>query len=168
VGISLPAIAQDKDIEQLLAELANPETRNWQTIERQIRREWSKSGSASMALLLQRGEDALETEDYDAALEHLTALTDHAPDFAQGWNARATAFFHKALFGPAMDDLSHALALNPQNFDAMIGLAVILQSTGMRAEALDVWHLVEALHPHRPELQDAIGGLQRSLGGETL
>lgn len=168
VGISVPAAAQDVDIEQLLAELANPETQNWQSIERQIRREWSKSGSASMDLLLQRGEDALEAEEFDVALEHLTALTDHAPDFAEGWNARATALFNKDLYGPAMADIRRALALNPNHFGAMTGLAVILQSTGFDEDALEVWYLVRALHPHRPELKEAIDGLERTLAGEVL
>ena len=57
-----------------------------------------------------------------AAIEHLTALTDHAPDFAEGWHARATAYFRAVLLGPAMDDLQRALVLNPDNFDAVFGL----------------------------------------------
>jgi len=168
IGISLSVAAQDVDIEQLLTELANPETRNWQSVERQIRREWSKSGSASMDLLLKRGEDALEAEEYDVALEHLTALTDHAPDFAEGWNARATALFQLGLYGPAMQDIRRVLALNPRHFDAMTGLAVILQSTGLETDALDVWYRVKAVNPHRPELQEAIEGLEKVLRGETL
>jgi len=36
-----------------------------------------------MDLLLQRGQEAMDNEDYEAAIEHFTALTDHAPDFAE-------------------------------------------------------------------------------------
>jgi len=121
-----------------------------------------------MDLLLQRGEDALEAEEYGVALEHFTALTDHAPDFAEGWNARATVLFRKDLYGPALADIRRALALNPQHFDAMTGLAVILQTTGLHAEALEVWYLLRAVHPHRPELEQAIGMLEVEIGGEAL
>ena len=73
------ALAQDapaaQDIDSLLAELADPETRNWEQVERKIRLEWSKSGSAAMDLLLQRGRKAMEAEDWTAAVEHFTALT---------------------------------------------------------------------------------------------
>ncbi len=131
VGFSLPVFAQSADIDALLADLADPETENWQSLERQIRTEWSKSGSASMDLLLQRGENAMQAEEFDTALEHLTALTDHAPEFAEGWHARATALFNLNLYGPALEDLQRALALNPNHFGALTGLAVILQNLGM-------------------------------------
>ena len=168
LGLSTPGQAQSVDVEQLLGELAKPETENWQVIERQIRNAWSKSGSVSMDLLLRRGEEALAAGDYDTALEHFTALTDHAPEFAEGWNGRATAFFQKEMYGPAMQDLGRALALNPRHFGAMTGLAVVLQSVGMEPEALKVWHMIEAVHPHRPEMLDAIEALEKQLAGQTL
>ena len=168
VGYSLPVLAQEADIDQLLSDLSDPKTENWQLVERQLRTAWSKSGSASMDLLLQRGEKALEDEDYDLALEHLTALTDHAPEFAEGWNAQATAFFHQKMSGPAMEDVGRALALNPKHFGAMTGLAVILQDVGMRREALEVWRMVEAVHPHRPEMIEAIDALEALVGGQRL
>ena len=173
-GLGLAAVpqalaqAQPVNADELMAQLADPDTQNWQQIERQIRTEWSRSGSAAMDLLLQRGEKAIEDEKFDEALEHLTALTDHAPDFAEGWNARATALFRSDLYGPALEDISKALALNPQHFGAMTGLAVILQGVGMEREALDAWYLVEALHPHRPEMKDAIKALEAKVGGTSL
>ena len=60
-------------------------------IEREIWIEWSKSGSPAEDLLLQRGTDAMDLGDYPAAIEHFTAIIDHDPDFAEAWNARATA-----------------------------------------------------------------------------
>jgi len=162
------AQGQEVDLEALLDQLADPETANWEQVERQIRTEWSRSGSAAMDLLLQRGEAALEAEEFDVALEHLTALTDHAPDFAEGWNARATALFRQDLFGPALEDIGKALALNPKHFGAMTGLAVILQSIGMEEEALDAWYLVQDVHPHRDEMKDAIRALEAMVGGTSL
>ena len=163
-----PLAAQDVDLEALLEQLADPETPNWQQLERQIRTEWSRSGSAAMDLLLQRGEKALEAEDFDVALEHFTALTDHAPDFAEGWNARATALFRKDLYGPAMEDIGKALALNPRHFGAMTGLAVIMQSVGMEKEALEAWYMVREIHPHRDEMKEAISYLEALVGGTRL
>ena len=78
-------------IDRLFRELAKEDQPGWQQIEDAIIAEWSRSGSAAMDLLLTRGLSALGEDDIDLALEHFTALTDHAPDFAEGWNARATA-----------------------------------------------------------------------------
>lgn len=160
--------AQDADIDALLEQLASPDTANWRQIERQIKEEWSKSGSPAMDLLQQRGRKAMDEDDYDAALEHFTALTDHAPEFAEGWNLLAAAYFRKNLHGPAMDAVARALALNPRHFEAMAGLAVILQHTGYFKDALEAWRLVEEVHPHRPELKQAIELLEAEVGGRPL
>lgn len=171
-AISGPVLAQEGDqaveLDDLLAQLADPETGNWQTVERQIRNQWAKSGSAALDLLYQRGEEALAKDDLEAALEHFTALTDHAPDFAEGWNGRAKTLFKSELYGPAMQDLGRVLALNPNHFEAMGGLAVILHLVGMDQQSLDVWRMVAKVHPHQPEMQDAIHLLEQELGGETL
>ncbi len=151
-----------------MADLADPATENWQAIERQVVKEWSRSGSAAMDFLLQRGQTALDDEDWDAALEHFTALTDHAPEFAEGWNGRATALFQKKLYGPALEDIGRVLALNPRHFGAITGLAVILEQTGHDDDALEVWRMLEAIHPHRPELKDAIIKLELATGGTTI
>lgn len=182
----MPAAAQEPDIagqaegdaqaqqseppslDDLMAQLADPETKNWEQIERQIRREWSRSGSASIDFLYQRAEKALEAKDYVRAFEHFTALTDHAPDFAEGWNGRATALFHQQKYGPALEDIGRALALRPDHFGAMTGLAVIFQNTGLHAEALEVWYLVRALHPHRAEMEEAIRALEAKVSGAEL
>jgi hypothetical protein len=88
---AVPLSAQTDNAEvldQLFVELAEADAGNWEQIEQKIWSEWSRSGSAAMDLLLERGRAAMEVGDLAAAIEHLTALTDHAPDFAEGWNAR--------------------------------------------------------------------------------
>ena len=121
-----------------------------------------------MDLLLERGRKAMAAQDYDAAIGFFSALVDHAPDFAEGWNARATAYFDKGMYGPALNDISHALALNPRHFGAMSGLAMILEDTGHPADALRLWQKVAELTPHAKDVQDAIDRLEHELGGQAL
>jgi tetratricopeptide (TPR) repeat protein len=171
-GGSPPAAAEpgpnDSGLDRLFARLSEPDQPGWQQIERAIVAELSKSGSPAMDLLLQRGRDALEEGDLDIALEHLTALTDHAPDFAEGWNTRATAHFQAEHYGLAMRDLSRALELEPRHFGAMIGLATILREVGREEEALEVLRRVHELNPHRPNVNEGIEQLSAALEGETL
>lgn len=165
-----PAFASDGSsrVDELLAQLQDPEVENWRRLERQIWNEWSKSGSASMDLLLQRGRDALARGDTQVAIEHLTALTDHAPDFAEGWNARATAYFQVGLYGPSIEDIGRALALNPKHFGALSGLAMILEETGHHATALSAYRAALAIHPHQPSVIEAIERLKRKLDGRDI
>lgn len=159
-----PAAAED--LEDLLRQLADPTTERWQRVERQVIAAWSKSGSAAMDLLLQRGRDALGAGETEAAIEHLTALTDHAPDFAEGWNARATAWFRAGHYGPAMADIARVLALNPRHFGALSGLGAILEETGRYPQALEVYRAARTIHPHQPILMRAVERLERQVAGQ--
>ena len=91
-----PAQAQDREAE-LLAELREAPESESKRLERELELIWGNSGSPAMDLLLKRGRDALEDEDNTRAIEHLSALTDHAPDFAEGWHARATSIDRAGL-----------------------------------------------------------------------
>ena len=73
----------------LLDRLATASPAEAPRIAREIEAHWAKSGSAAMDLLLRRGRDAMEASEYVLAIEHFTALTDHAPAFAEGFHARA-------------------------------------------------------------------------------
>ncbi|WP_238381089.1 tetratricopeptide repeat protein [Alkalilacustris brevis] len=166
LAFAVPAGAQaDDKLDTLLEELAQPDLERWQRVERQIVAEWSRSGSAAMDLLLQRGRAALEDGDTEAAIEHLTALVDHAPGFAEGWYSRATAYFQAGAYGPAMRDLYEALALNPRHFGALTGLGTILEETDQRERALEAYREAIAIHPHQPSIKRALERLERALSG---
>jgi len=166
-----PLMAQDAptdDPQVLLERLADPAQERWQRIERQITRLWSRSGSASVDLLLQRGRDAMREGQTDAAIDHFSALIDHAPEFAEGWHARATAWFMAGRLGLALADLEYALALNPQHFLAMMGLGRILEEFGYPEQALEVMQRVHAIHPHRDDVKAALERLDKAVQGVTL
>ena len=137
-------------------------------IEADIWRIWSRSGSASMDLLLERGEKAVEQGDYEVALDHLTALTDHAPDFAEGWNQRAVAYFNMGRYGQAVADIQRTLALNPRHFGALVGFATILEAMERPKQALEVYRAALAIHPHLDGIDDAVKRLEAKVAGQGI
>ena len=160
--------AQGVDMEALYRRLADPDNADWALAQSDILREWSKSGSPSMDLLLKRGRDAIEAGDLAAAIEHLTALTDQAPDFAEGWNARATAYFMAGEFGPSIADIQRALALNPRHFGALSGLGQIFEALDKPDLALRAYEAAFAVNPHMTGVKDAIDRLTREKQGTDL
>jgi tetratricopeptide (TPR) repeat protein len=165
---AVPLHAETEGLERYFEELADPDYQGWPRAESDIRRAWSRSGSAAMDLLLKRGEEALDAGDTAAAIEHLTALTDHAPDFAEGWNARATAFFLAGEFGPSLADIARTLALEPRHWGALAGLGAILDEMGNPEGALKAFRRSYALHPHQQDVKDAIDRLEKQLAGIAL
>ena len=167
--LALPLRAQEIDpLQDLLETLRSENLPNWKMVEEQIWLEWSKSGSPSADLLLSRGREAMENDDLDAAIEHFTALVDHAPDFAEGYNMRATAYFHAGLMGPSLADIQMTLALNPSHFGALSGLGAILESLGDEALALEAYGKAADIHPHNPDFQAAIERLDGKVAGTSL
>lgn len=166
--LSGAVIAQDVELEALFEGLKTAEPQQAIQIENRIVELWSKSGSSSMDLLLNRGREALEEGDTVLAIEHFTALIDHAPEFAEGYNMRATAHFQTGRYGLSLEDIRQTLTLNPRHFGAMSGLALILEELGRPDDALAAWREVEAINPNREGLSDAILRLERQVEGETL
>jgi tetratricopeptide (TPR) repeat protein len=167
-----PAPAQsDGDaarLDALFAELAEPGREDWERIEGEIGEIWSRSGSPAMDLLLRRGNEALAAEDYPTALEHFSALTDHAPDFAEGWNARATTFYLMGEFSLSIADVEHVLALEPRHFGALAGLGFIFEAMDEPELALKALHAVQKLNPNRPNINEAVTRLERMTGEVEL
>ena len=172
VGFSIPAldfaVADEARVAELFAELQTADAVTTQALIDQIAVEWSKSGSPAIDLLMQRGFDAREAGDPARAVEHFTAAIDHAPDFAEAYNARAEAYYMTDDIGPAIQDLAKALDLNPQHFGAQLGFAIILGELGRDQEALDLYRRVQTILPQHATVADAIRQLSVMLEGQTL
>jgi tetratricopeptide (TPR) repeat protein len=166
-AIAQPAADADR-LDALFADLAEPGRTDSARIEREISRIWSQSGSAAMDMLLQRGRRALEAGDYAAAVEHFSALIDHAPEFAEGWNARATAFYLMDEYALSIADIGRVLSLNPRHFGALSGLAIMLEDMGEIDYARDALRAVQALNPNRPNIDEAVMRLNRMTGETDL
>ncbi|SLN34321.1 Tetratricopeptide repeat protein [Roseovarius litorisediminis] len=169
VMFSLPALAvEEAKLDRLFLSLKDADATEAGIIAKEIELELSKSGSPAMDLLLKRGRDALEAGDSRGAIGHFTALTDHAPDFAEGWNARSIAFFQAELYGPALADIERTLALQPRNFNAIYGLGVILEEINRPNLAREAYNRVLAIHPHHKDVTAALERLNGQLGGSDL
>jgi len=169
VMYSIPGAALADRAADLLADLrAAPDAAQAERLEKELRLEWSKSGSAAMDLLLKRGRDALEVQDTAAAIEHLTALTDHAPGFAEGWAELALAYYSAEMLGPSMDALEHTLALNPDHFGALQGVAAIYEQLGDTGLAYRAYSQVLDLRPHDETVTEAMQRLETEVRGTAL
>ncbi|QDL93554.1 tetratricopeptide repeat protein [Paroceanicella profunda] len=158
----------DEELGILLERLAQEDAPAPERIEQRVIELWSESGSDTADLLLRRGQDALNAEDYEAAVEHFSALIDHEPEFAEAWNARATTFFMMDLPGLSVPDIEHTLALNPKHFGALAGLGIILEQTGELKGALAAYRAAQALNPHREQVNDSVERLAAEVDGPDI
>lgn len=133
-----------------------------------IWQEWSDSGSATVNLLMQRSQKAIETQKFDAALDFLDQVVTLDPNYAEGWNRRATVHFMMKNYGKSMADIEHTLRLEPRHFGALSGLAQIMADTGRKQAALDAWQRVLAIYPMLRSAQGEVSTLSEELAGEGI
>lgn len=155
-------------LDKLFAELKTAKNGELVRVEGEIWRLWSHSGSPAMDLLLERGRKAIQQGDYEAALDHLTALTDHAPDFAEGWNQRAIVWYHMGRYGQSVADIQRTLALNPRHFGALGGFGAILEALDKPEQALEVYRVALSIHPHLKGVDEAVKRLEAKVAGQGI
>ena len=69
---------------------------------------------------------------------------------------------------PALSDLEHALSLDPQNFEALTGLGVILEKLEAPELALRAYDEVLAIHPHLEHVINARSRVAEKVSGLPL
>ena len=132
--------------------------------EREIWARWMQSGSDAVDRDLARGISAMDRGDARAAMAAFNAVIAAAPDFAEGWNKRATLHWVMGNHAESVADIDHTLALEARHFGALSGLSMIRESQHRPFEALEALERVVAIHPQLPQLQLRIDHLTRQLG----
>ncbi len=145
--------------------------RNPQAAERvagRIRQEWSRSGSATVDLMMGWAQEAMQASRNDVALDFLDQVTMLAPDYAEGWNRRAT--LHYAMNDPAksMADIDRVLRIEPRHFGALSGLAQILKDAERNQMAMEAYQRVLDVYPMLRSAQDELSELADDLAGEPI
>jgi tetratricopeptide (TPR) repeat protein len=133
-----------------------------------IQEEWSKSGSASIDLMMQWSGKAMQEKKFDVALDFLDQVTMLAPDFAEGWNRRATVHFMMDSYGKSMSDIQRTLRLEPRHFGALSGMAAISKIYDRKQAALDAYVRVLEIYPMLRSAQEEVGRLSEELAGEGI
>lgn len=133
-----------------------------------IERLWLRSGSDTVDLLMARTAKLLEDEKYDLALNILDSIIELAPDYAEGWTRRAAVFFAKKEFGQSLENLRHALAIDPSHYKAIQGLGLLMQELGEKEAALKAFRRLLKVHPHLEEALQAVKDLSRDVEGQGI
>jgi tetratricopeptide (TPR) repeat protein len=116
--------------------------------EQHIWRIWLESGSDTVDLLMGQALRAMNQNDPDKAIKRLTSIVDMAPDYAEGWNKRATVYYMIGAYDRSVQDIIKTLELEPRHFGALSGLGLIYDAIDNKAGALKAYRRALAVHPH--------------------
>ncbi len=131
--------------------------------ERRIWKIWSLPDNREATAPFAQGVISMNSGRLKQALAYFTRVTDIAPEFAEGWNKRATVAYYLGDYELSVRDIRKTLALEPRHFGALSGLAMIYEAEGLEAQALDVLIQVKEIHPTMPGLDERMEALRRAI-----
>ena len=128
LAVAGPAVSDQKDprLEELFGQLHKvTDPIEALQVEQVIWRLWGQSGSETVDLLLGRGTEAMAARSFEPALALFNAVIELAPDFAEGWNKRATLYYMMGEYEASIGDIDRTLELEPRHFGALSGLGLV-------------------------------------------
>ena len=136
-----------------------------ESLAKRIWEEWFRSGSASIDLLMLWSNEAMESRNFPVALDFLDQVVVLKPDFAEGWNRRATLHFMMNNFAKSMVDIERTLELEPRHFGALSGMGQIFLALDRKELALRAFERALDVYPMMRDVQKQVGDLADELAG---
>lgn len=109
---------------------------------------WVQSDDGAVQLLMHDGITALQQGDYRRALSKFEQMVVIAPDFAEGWNKRATVHYLLGNYAQSLADISKTLDLEPRHFGALSGRGLVYVELEDERRALKAFEAALAIHPN--------------------
>jgi tetratricopeptide (TPR) repeat protein len=157
------------DLDALLDRLRTAKTeKDASIVNGMIELDMLQSGSDTIDLLMYRALTAVHNQDTSLAMDLLDSVIALKPDYAEGWNKRATLYFMKRDYGKAISDVEMVLRLQPRHYPALIGLANMLIELGDKKHALEALKRVLLIYPTNSAVIKEVEDLQSEAAGHAL
>jgi tetratricopeptide (TPR) repeat protein len=160
----LARLGQSADADLVLEALydADPEVRAH--AEGAVWQLWSRSGDPEVDTLLKSGIRHMDDGQMGQAVEIFTRITERQPDFAEGWNKRATAYYLMGDYDQSLKDCDEVLKRNPQHFGALSGYGLIYVKRGDLEHALEYFQRALEINPNMESVEQTIELIRYKLG----
>lgn len=171
MGLPFPKSPDDvpKTLESLYAFLATePDKRQGGEIGAAIEKLWRYTGGDTVNLLIDRAENFSAKNETERGLPLADAAVDLAPDYAEAWSHRAYLHYRMQNYNAALGDLRRALALEPNHFRALDGMAKILVLLGEKKAALQAYEKLILVHPNIEGGKESLDELKKELEGQGI
>ena len=130
---------------RIIQQTVSPEVAR--SVENKIWEIWIQHDNRQTQQRMAEGIAAMERNPGNALLI-FNELVEDAPEFAEGWNKRATLLYVLGEYAASVRDIEKTLALEPRHFGALSGLGLVYLAQEQYAEAKAAFEAVLLIHPH--------------------
>ena len=129
---------------------------------------WRQSPDEDINQMMKIGISAMQNARLVEAKKIFDDIVTKAPDFAEGWNKRATVYYFLREFEKSASDIRQTLLLEPRHFGAISGLGLIFIQLDYPESALETFKQALEIHPHLPGPKIQIKRLKEYLENDPV
>ena len=160
-SLASPADQNDPALDGLFERLAvTTSDEEASNITREIWQRWTANADPAVSQLMQIGIRALNYNTYRKALQIFDRVIEMAPEFAEGWNKRATLYYHIKEYRRSIDDIKETLRLEPRHFGAWSGLGLVSVAQENYSGALTAFKKALSINPHMSNIRRYVQKLE--------
>ena len=117
---------------------------------------WSIADNQETQIIFDEANQFMDVGELDNAIELFTKVVKQSPEFAEGWNKRATVYFLKGELNKSISDIEKTLNLEPRHFGALDGLAEIYLMQDDLVGAALIYRQILEIIPSSKKSQDRL------------
>lgn len=131
--------------------------------ERALWEVWSRSGDEEVDRLLALGIEQMQQQAGEAAVATFSEVIRRRPEFAEGWNKRATVYYLLGEYQKSLADCDEVVKRNPHHFGALSGYGMIYLRLGQPARALEYFERALAINPNLHSVRETAEAIREHL-----
>jgi tetratricopeptide (TPR) repeat protein len=144
------------DVTLLVKALRDPDEDTRDHVEQALWRIWARSGDPEVDRLYQAGIQQMNAGDLQQSIATFTRIIELKPDFAEGWNKRATLYFLVGDLRKSLADCDEVMKRNPYHFGALSGYGMIYLQLDQPAKALDYFQRALKVNPNLDSINQTV------------
>ena len=115
---------------------------------------WHQHPNEDLERLMQIGTERMNNQQLPEALLIFTRVVESFPNYAEGWNKRATLYYLVGNFDASIADIEKTLALEPRHFGALSGLGLVYLQREELSKAKEAFTGLIEVHPNSPNARE--------------
>jgi len=147
-AIRLGEIGLMADTPALRQALRDSDADTRENAEHALWRIWERSGDQQVDRLYQAGIEQMKGGESQQAIATFTRIIRLKPEFAEGWNKRATLYFLAGEYAKSLADCAQVIKRNPYHFGALAGYGQIYLRLEDYARARDYFQRALDANPN--------------------
>jgi len=124
---------------------------------------WHRSGDPAIDARLTEGIGLMQAGQLSEAIAVFSDVIARAPDFAEGWNKRATAYYLMGDLDRSLADCEEVVKRNPAHFGALSGFGLIYLQKDDLPKAAEYFEKALAVDPTLVQVEGALEQIREVL-----